>query len=795
MANSISGNAGLANALVFYQGAASGSVYADTSGNYTISGLSNGTYYIYPTTAGYWFNNANSSQTISGSNITGVNFTANAAAGLLASDNFQSGSLDPSWGTFPTLTKCQVVSHLSEATATNTTCGQLWSAFNWPNDQTSEITLQTLNSTGTNTINLTVRYQDPGSGLQGYEAVLSNVAGTTNLKVYVASAGTATQLGSTVTNLTFAAGDVWSIQAAGACISVYQNNLRIFYIGNATIASGGSPGFAQTATTGIANNQISSWRGRSAVFTDGIWQKQGVIVAATASQLTGTPVVGTGISGPEGIHFEGNPQILSGTVYKGYFSDPTGLLYAESYDCLNWHFYGSNPVIANYAAIDVYKQGSTYYLWAQTFAGVGSGSAFMFTSSDGVTWSAAQATNLAAGAGGQWDNPSVYFGLHIADYISGTFYGLYSALNGAGSLASTGLATSTDGLTWTKSGSNPVLVGAFCASQIVKVGSTYYAWMTQNQSGQNNPTTPNFDPSETVRYQSTNLINWTNPTHSLHCTDMWGSLNAKSGQTYAFSVIQIGNRVGIFYNGSPGDSNGNQVYQPGLALAPIGSTIASVVAGGEDGTVQVASDNFTSGTGNLSSNWTTQTGVTKLQIVAGPYTEPFTNATSCSMLYTGASFKQEQYSEVTLHTLSESVDNSYAFPIILGSTAAQTGYYAFITGPAGSLQNSGLHSYIVRKNANVNTRLSPQFTFTPSVGDIFRIAVRIGSDGNNILSFYQNGFLIMQCEDFGTNLVSGSPGIFQLTSTAIANSQISLWAGGNVASSVSGQVGAFLVGP
>lgn len=76
---SISGNAGVAGATVSYSGTASGSVTADGSGNFTISGLANGTYTITPSKTGYTFAPPNRSETVSGSNITGVNFTATKA--------------------------------------------------------------------------------------------------------------------------------------------------------------------------------------------------------------------------------------------------------------------------------------------------------------------------------------------------------------------------------------------------------------------------------------------------------------------------------------------------------------------------------------------------------------------------------------------------------------------------------------------------------------------------------------------------------------------------------------------
>lgn len=73
---SISGNAGTAGATVSWSGAASGSMTADGSGNYTIPNLANGSYTITPSKTGFTFSPTSSNQTVSGSNITGVNFTA-----------------------------------------------------------------------------------------------------------------------------------------------------------------------------------------------------------------------------------------------------------------------------------------------------------------------------------------------------------------------------------------------------------------------------------------------------------------------------------------------------------------------------------------------------------------------------------------------------------------------------------------------------------------------------------------------------------------------------------------------
>jgi carboxypeptidase family protein len=74
----ISGNAGVASALVSYSGTSSGSVTADGSGNYTIPNISNGSYTITPSLSGFSFSPTSQNVTVSGGDVTGINFTASS---------------------------------------------------------------------------------------------------------------------------------------------------------------------------------------------------------------------------------------------------------------------------------------------------------------------------------------------------------------------------------------------------------------------------------------------------------------------------------------------------------------------------------------------------------------------------------------------------------------------------------------------------------------------------------------------------------------------------------------------
>ncbi|HEV2721211.1 MAG TPA: pre-peptidase C-terminal domain-containing protein [Thermoanaerobaculia bacterium] len=84
---SISGSAGTPGATVT---AGSQGATSDASNNYTISGLANGTYTVTPTKSGCTFSPASQSVSVSGANVTGINFTASCSSGTtLFSDGFE----------------------------------------------------------------------------------------------------------------------------------------------------------------------------------------------------------------------------------------------------------------------------------------------------------------------------------------------------------------------------------------------------------------------------------------------------------------------------------------------------------------------------------------------------------------------------------------------------------------------------------------------------------------------------------------------------------------------------------
>jgi hypothetical protein len=80
ISGTIKPSARASGANVTLSGAATATTMTANSGTYNFTGLANGNYAITPSNAGYSFNPTSEAVTINGANVTGVNFTATAAA-------------------------------------------------------------------------------------------------------------------------------------------------------------------------------------------------------------------------------------------------------------------------------------------------------------------------------------------------------------------------------------------------------------------------------------------------------------------------------------------------------------------------------------------------------------------------------------------------------------------------------------------------------------------------------------------------------------------------------------------
>jgi len=78
-----SNGSGLSGVTMTLSGASSDNVLTDSSGNYTFTGLDNGSYTITPSRTGFTFSPTDNTQTVSGADITAVNFTTTAGPSAL----------------------------------------------------------------------------------------------------------------------------------------------------------------------------------------------------------------------------------------------------------------------------------------------------------------------------------------------------------------------------------------------------------------------------------------------------------------------------------------------------------------------------------------------------------------------------------------------------------------------------------------------------------------------------------------------------------------------------------------
>jgi hypothetical protein len=103
-------------------------------------------------------------------------------------------------------------------------------------------------------------------------------------------------------------------------------------------------------------------------------------------------------------------------------------------------------------------------------------------------------------------------------------------------------------------------------------------------------------------------------------------------------------------------------------------------------------------------------------------------------------------------------------------------FYQFSVSHLGTQASAGLVKWL---NGSSKSLGVAGYTFTPQVGDVFRLSVVTGSDGFPVLSVYQNGFLLYEVQDYVSPITSGAPGFYFYATDAIAQTQISKWAGGN----------------
>jgi hypothetical protein len=291
-------------------------------------------------------------------------------------------------------------------------------------------------------------------------------------------------------------------------------------------------------TQNLIGTSGKTWNANGSLPGYYLWDSQALVIKHT----------GHAVKEPFGVLYEGNPQILTGTVFKLWYCGDTGsdidVYYAESKDGLTWIDYAST-VISGFEHGNVMKNGSTYYIFGNPHTDVTK--ILRYHSSNGISWTSDGV--VLQSSSGKFDSREV---TNPYVWIEGsTWYMLYGG-NTARTTRKLGLATSKDGLIWTKLnrgnnvldlGANNSVDGAFCW----KTGSTYYIFCHNFVGPYAAQTT-----SDILMFKSNDLINWAYCDHIsgryvFKRTLDWQGVNATKGRVANPKMIEHNGDLYLYY--------------------------------------------------------------------------------------------------------------------------------------------------------------------------------------------------------------------------------------------------------
>jgi hypothetical protein len=522
------------------------------------------------------------------------------------------------------------------------------------------------------------------------------------------------------------------------------------------------------------------------------WTPQGIVISGVG-----------GAAGNPTVLYDTNPQILSangdGKIFKMWYG-PFGIYYAESNDGVTWTQYtagSGNPVLAsgtNVSYPHVYKNGSTYYLY------VGSPAIDVYTSpatgaGAGITWTLAKANAIVANQ--TWEGGLVTQ-LNVVDVITvgstTTWYGYYSGIGpnypsgDPWTWFYMGLATSSDGVNWTKDNAhNPIIQVSTSNFCFAKVGSKYYGWSSAPLP--NDPHTAARQAtlwnSPLFRFEATNPNGpWTQTPTSTCYSVLETELISGGVNTCPVdpTILEVNGSTYLYYTVTVlGASRGIACdIASGVTLAQLVTGYEGVlnvpIPGSNLNLTTIASDSFASGDTNWTMLGTTGNWAGSSLAFSTGNVQPGAANTNCSALYNVGSFPNDQWATAVVKTCTGVSIVGLVVRATASGTNTPTYYLFYWYANGGSLGNSG--QWALQRYVNGTYNALTSGTITANVGDSFTLAVV----GSNLYVYWTPsgtaapGFLFTQATD--TNIASGAPGITIQSNTDVADAQISAWSAG-----------------
>lgn len=230
--------------------------------------------------------------------------------------------------------------------------------------------------------------------------------------------------------------------------------------------------------------------------------------------------------------------------------------------------YSGNPVLTpsqnpssvfGVAAGRVLVENGTYKMWYVGVYNWGAGNIWYAESRDGTSWNTVGSSPVLQPSpdSTSWDSYEITLGAVIDE--GGSYYMYYGGTAGQynSSNESTGLATSSDGITWTKHGT-PVLAAAgsdyskVIINTVVKMNGVYYAYYD------NHPMNGAYEGINLAT--STDGVNWENYSGN---PVLKASLPWEDGGIGCASVVQNTNGMVMVYQNALGDKIGMATSQDG----------------------------------------------------------------------------------------------------------------------------------------------------------------------------------------------------------------------------------------